>query len=156
MDKSDSVMAHSKAVAFDVDPASLISIRQAFPKWDIEDVEGRTATSFARDWNGRVADLLVVGARADEAEILELCRGLRKQVGWALTPLLVLVPAEHQALVREVLKAGANHCLVLPIHAKEVASMLVHALAGNHPGRHTMDLERAQIEDRWRDDGGQG
>jgi hypothetical protein len=37
-----------------------------------------------------------------------------------------------------------------------VASMLVHARAGNQPGRHTLDLERAQSEDRWRDDGGQG
>jgi hypothetical protein len=42
------------------------------------------------------------------------------------------------------------------IHAKDVASMLVHAQAGNQPGPHTLDLERAQAEDRWRDDGGQG
>jgi hypothetical protein len=45
---------------------------------------------------------------------------------------------------------------MLPINAKEVASMLVHARAGNQPGRHTDNLEGAQSEDRWRDDGGQG
>jgi len=46
--------------------------------------------------------------------------------------------------------------VTLPVHAKDVASMLVHAKAGNQQGRHTLDLERAQAEDRWRDDGGQG
>jgi hypothetical protein len=54
------------------------------------------------------------------------------------------------------LEAGADSCLVLPVHAKGVASMLVHARAGNQPGRHTLNLDQAQIEGRWRDDGGQG
>jgi len=45
---------------------------------------------------------------------------------------------------------------MLPINPKDVASMLVHAQEGNQPGRHTLDLEQAQTEDRWRDDGGQG
>jgi len=45
---------------------------------------------------------------------------------------------------------------MLPINTKDVASMLVHAQAGNQPGRHTLDLEKAQTEDRWRDDGGEG
>jgi len=45
---------------------------------------------------------------------------------------------------------------MLPIDAKEVASMLVRAQAGNQPGRHTLNLEKAQTEDRWRDDGGEG
>ena len=34
--------------------------------------------------------------------------------------------------------------------------MLAHAGAGNQPGRHTLSLDQVQIEDRWRDDGGQG
>jgi DNA-binding response OmpR family regulator len=99
---------------------------------------------------------LIVGARDDEAATLDLCRGLRKQAGRAVTPLLVLVRPAQQALVRNVLKAGADSCLVLPINAKEVASMLVRAQAGNQPGRHTLNLDKAQTEDRWRDDGGQG
>jgi hypothetical protein len=45
---------------------------------------------------------------------------------------------------------------MLPINAKDVASMLLHAQTGNQPGRHTLDLEHAQTEDRWRDDGGEG
>ena len=60
----------------------------------------------------------------------------------------------RKSIVRDVLKAGAHSCLMLPINAKDVASMLVHAQAGNQPGRHTRDLEKAQTEDRWRDDGG--
>jgi DNA-binding response OmpR family regulator len=145
-----------RAVAFDVDPASLLSLRKAFPKWEIEAVEGATAPSLTQDWNLGAADLLIIGARDDEAATLDLCRGLRKQAGRAVTPLLVLVrPAQH-ALVRNVLKAGADSCLVLPINAKEVASMLVRAQAGNQPGRHTLNLDKAQTEDRWRDDGGQG
>jgi hypothetical protein len=68
----------------------------------------------------------------------------------------VLVPSGQGPLVRAALEAGAHSCLLLPIYAKEVASMLVHARAGNQPGRHTLNLEGAQCEDRWRDDGGQG
>jgi DNA-binding response OmpR family regulator len=147
---------HSKAIAFDVDPASLLSLREAFPGWEIEAVQGASAASLTQEWDLGTADLLVVGARDDGAETLGLCRGLRSQAGRSLTPLLVLVPPAQPALVRGVLKAGANSCLVLPIHAKEVASMLVHAQAGNQPGRHTLNLDRAQCEDRWRDDGGQG
>jgi DNA-binding response OmpR family regulator len=145
-----------RAVALDVDPASLLSLRKAFPKWEIEAVEGATAPSLTQDWNLGAADLLIIGARDDEAATLDLCRGLRKQVGRTVTPLLVLVRPAQQALVRNVLKAGADSCLVLPINAKEVASMLVRAQAGNQPGRHTLNLDKAQTEDRWRDDGGQG
>jgi DNA-binding response OmpR family regulator len=154
--REKSMRNQPRAVAFDVDPASLLSLREAFPEWEIEAVEQAPAAALTQDWNLGAADLLIVGARNDEAATLDLCRGLRKQAGRAVTPLLVLVPPSQPALVRAVLKAGANNCLVLPIHAKEVASMLVRAQAGNQPGRHTLNLEKAQTEDRWRDDGGQG
>lgn len=146
----------SRAFAFDVDQASLLSLREAFPEWEIEVVEGATAFSLPQGRNLAAADLLIIGAREDQAETVALCRGLRQQAGRAVTPLIVLVSPAQAALVKDVLKAGANSCLVLPIHAKEVASMLAHARAGNQPGRHTLNLERAQTEDRWRDDGGQG
>jgi DNA-binding response OmpR family regulator len=140
------------AVAFDVDPASLLSLRAAFPEWQIEAIGGATAPSL----NLGAADFLIMGARDDEAATLDLCPGLRKQAGRAVTPLLVLVRPAQRALVRNVLKAGADSCLVLPIDTKEVPSMLVRAQAGNQPGRHTLNLQKAQTEDRWRDDGGQG
>jgi DNA-binding response OmpR family regulator len=154
--REKSMRNQPRAVAFDVDAASLLSLREALPEWEIEAVEGATAPSLTQDWNLRTADLLIVGARDDEAATLGLCRGLRKQAGRAVTPLLVLVRPAQPALVRELLKAGADNCLVLPIDAKEVASMLVRAQAGNQPGRHTLNLEKAQTEDSWRDDGGQG
>ena len=146
----------SKAIAFNVDPASLLSLQEAFPEWEIEAVQGATAASPTQDWSLGTADLLVVGTRDDVTETLGLCRCLRSQAGRAVTPLLVLVPPAKPALVRDALKAGANSCLVLPVHAKEVAGMLARVRQGNQPGRHTLDLDRAQIEDRWRDDGGQG
>jgi DNA-binding response OmpR family regulator len=145
-----------RAVVFDVDPASLLSLREALPEWEIEAVAGATAASLTQDWNLGATDLLIVGAHDDEAETLGLCRRLRKQAGRAVTPLLVLVPPAQPALVRDVLKAGANSCLILPIDAKEVTSMLMRAQVGNQPGRHTLNLDKAQIEDIWRDDGGQG
>jgi AmiR/NasT family two-component response regulator len=77
-------------------------------------------------------------------------------VGREVTPLLVLVRPEEPDLVTALLEAGANSCLVLPIHYKDMASMLARAHAGNQPGRQTLNLDRAQIEDSWRDDGGQG
>lgn len=169
-----------KAVAFDLDTASLNSIREGLPDWEIEVASGATAASLADEWDPGAADLLVVKARKDVAETLRLCRflafaggfstesreGMTEPVGprgGAQTqgrrpdaPLLVLVPPEQESLVRALLEAGADSCLVLPINAKEVASMLVRARQGNQPGRHTLDLECAQTEDRWRDDGGQG
>jgi hypothetical protein len=176
----------SKAIAFDLDQASLISLRKALPDSVIEVVNGATAASLTRDWNPGTVNLLVVKARKEVTETLELCRFLvscgvlakdalvatdsqeetpttlglhRRQRNLGRrphSPLLVLVPPSRKSIVRDVLKEGAYSCLMLPINAKDVASMLVHAQAGNQPGRHTLDLERAQTEDRWRDDGGQG
>ncbi len=146
----------SRAIAFDVDEASLLTLREAFPGWEIEAVEGATAASLPPGGAIGAADLLIIGAHEDHANTVALCQGLRQQAGRAVIPLIVLVPPAQAALVNDVLKAGANSCLVLPIHAKEVASMLMRARGGNQPGRHTRNLERAQTEDRWRDDGGQG
>jgi DNA-binding NarL/FixJ family response regulator len=178
--------SQSKVIAFDVDQASLITLRKALPDSVIEVVNGATAASLTRDWNPGTVDLLVVNARTEVAETLELCRFLvscgvlardapvvtdsqeelpktlglhrrrRNVARRPHSPLLVLVPPSRKDIVTDVLKAGAHSCLLLPINAKDVASMLLHAQAGNQPGRHTLDLERAQTEDRWRDDGGQG
>jgi hypothetical protein len=172
--------ASGRAVAFDLDAASLLSLREALPGWEIEVVNGATAASLPRDWNPGEVNLLVVGVRANVTETLGLCRFLafctsyardsrqevaetlgphrngQNQERWAGAPLLVLVPAGQEAIVGAALEAGAHSGLMLPIHAKEVASMLVHARADNQPGRHTLNLEGTQSEDRWRDDGGQG
>ena len=176
----------SKVIAFDVDQASVISLQKALPDFVIEVISGATAASLTRDWNPGTVDLVVVKARKDVAETLELCRFLvscgvlgkdapvvtdseeetpktlglhrrRRHVARRPhSPLLVLVVPSRKSVVKDLLKAGAHSCLTLPINAKDVASMLIHAQAGNQPGRHTLDLERAQTEDRWRDDGGQG
>jgi DNA-binding response OmpR family regulator len=144
-----------KAIAFDVDPDSLVILRQALPGWEVEAIDGATTGSLTRDWNPGAADLLVVGAHGPMAQTLGLCRGLRGQAGRAQTPLLVLVPPTRQALVRAALAAGAHSCLVLPVHAKDLVTRVARARAGNRPGRHTLDLDRAQREDPWRDDGGE-
>jgi DNA-binding response OmpR family regulator len=144
-----------RAVAFDLDAASLVSLREALPEWEIDVVKGSKAASLDHDWNPSAADLLVVGARDKMAETLGLCRGLRSQVGRAKTPLLALLSPAQEALVRVVLEAGANSCLILPVHAKDLVSTFTRALAGNQPGRHTLGLDRAQHQDQWRDDGGE-
>ena len=145
-----------KAMAFDVDSDSLVSLRQAFPGWDVEALNGATTDSLARDWNPAAVDLLVLGVRDQVERTLGLCRGPRSQAGRAHILLVVLVPPEQEALVRAALEAGAHSCLVLPVHAKELANTVARARAGNRPGRHTLDLHKAQREDPWRDDGGQG
>jgi DNA-binding response OmpR family regulator len=144
-----------KAIAFDVDAASLASLRQAFPDWQVETMNGATPESLARDWDPGTASLLVIGSREEVAETLGLCRGLRSQVGRGRTPLLVLVQPTQEALVRAALDANADSCLVLPVHPKELVTMVSRALAGNQPGRHTLGLDKAQREDRWRDEGGE-
>lgn len=145
-----------RVVTFDVDAESLNTLRAALPEWAIEPTHGATDASLLHDWNPATVGLLVVGARTNRAETLSLCRGLRSQAGRAVTPLLVLVPPGQPDLVTAVLAAGADGCLVLPVHAKELASMVARAEQGNQPGRHTLDLSRAQREDPWRDHGGQG
>ena len=149
------MMARAKLLAFDVDAASLSALREALPGWDIEGTDGATAGSLDHDRSPGPAELLVVGDHEDMARTLGLCRGLRSQVGRAETPLLVLVPPAREALVRAMLAAGADSCLVLPVHPKEVASMVARARAGNQPGRHTLDLDRAQRENPWQDEGGE-
>jgi hypothetical protein len=170
----------SKAIAFDVDPVSLLSLREALPGWEFELINGATVASLNHDWNAAAANLLVVMAREPVVEKLGLCRFLvfcgvlstepRKEVAETLgmhrgrqgqgrrgdAPLLVLVPSGQEPLVRAVLDAGADCCLVLPVHAKEVTSMLAHVRHGNQPGLHTLSLDQPQHEDIWRDDGGQG
>jgi hypothetical protein len=169
-----------KAIAFDLDRASLLSLREALPGWEIEALTGTTAISLHHDWNPGEVDLLVVQARAELASTLALCRvlgrrgvfsmnsgeeaadilgprgSLQTQAQRAHAPLLVLLTPGQESCIKAVLEAGAHSCLMLPINAKEVASMLVHARAGNQPGRHTLNLERAQSEDGSRDDGGEG
>lgn len=142
--------------AFDVDAASLNTLQQAFSSWTVEAVPQAKAGLLRQEWSLGEADLLVVGIQASIAEAARVCRSLRKQARWKLTPLLVLVPQVHSKLVTDVLEAGANSCLVLPIDAREVVNMVRHVHAGNQPGRHTLDLDQAQVEDQWRDDGGQG
>jgi DNA-binding response OmpR family regulator len=144
-----------KAIGFDVDSDSLISLYQAFPEWQIEVLNGATVTSLDKDWNPGEAELLIVGARAQVAEALGLCRGLRSQAGRALTPLLVLVQSAQGPLVRAALEAGANSCLVLPVQAADLAGVVTRARAGNRPGRHTGILDKAQSAGPWRDEGGE-
>jgi hypothetical protein len=71
-------------------------------------------------------------------------KGLPRPVPGGEAPLLVLVPPEQQTLVGPALEAGARCCLILSIHPKEVSCTLAHARAGNHPGRHALDLGRAE------------
>ena len=144
-----------RVVAFDVDRISLACLRQAFPGWQIDAVSGATLASLDKDWNPETASLLVIGTREETAETLGLCRALRSQVGRLHTPLLVLVQPAQEALVRAVLEASAHSCLVLPIHPKELVTMVQRALVGNQPGRHTLDLDQPQRDDRWQDDGGE-
>ncbi len=167
-------------LAFDVDPASLASLRKGLPGWKVEELNGATATSLAGDWDPGAADLFVVGFRGNGTDTLGLCRFLAFCAGYSkesrqkteeallMSPtgqnqgkgadasVLVLVPPGQENFIEAALTAGAHSCLMLPIHAQDVASMLVHAQTGNQPGRHTLNLEQAQNEDRWRDDGGQG
>ena len=145
-----------KIIAFDVDPASLESLRQAFPQWQVEALNGATIASLARQWDPGRASLLVIGAREEASQTLGLCRELRSQAGRTRTPMLVLVRSAQEPLVRAALDASADSCLVLPVHAKELVTMVGRAMAGNRPGRHTLDLDQPQREDRWRDAGGEG
>ena len=144
-----------KAITLDVDPDSLALLRAVLREWDLEATDGATAGSLQRDRKPGVADLLVVGARSRPWETLGLCRGLRGQAGRAVTPLLVLVPAGQEALVKAVLAAGADHCLVLPVRARDLAGVAAGARAGCRDRRLALDLGQDRSESAWQDDGGE-
>lgn len=99
-----------KALAFELDPESLVNLRQAFPGWDIEVINGAVSVSISYNRDLETAALLVLG------------------------------------ICDEALAAGAEGGLVLPVHAKELVSMVERVRAGNRPGRHTLGLNRAQSE----------
>jgi len=169
----------SRAVAFDVDAASLASLRDALPEWEIVVVNGATPASLSGHWDPSSAGLLVVGTQGNAVDTLGLCRLLSFCTSYSPearsegvetlaceqsnptskavrnAPLVVLVPPGQETLVGAALEAGACSCLMLPIHAKQVTSMLAQARAGNRPGRHTLGLERAQQDDPWQEDGGE-
>jgi DNA-binding response OmpR family regulator len=142
-----------KAVAFDLDAASLASLRQAFPGWKIEPVEGADPGSLERDWDPGAAALLVVGPHDRPADTLGLCRGLRSQAGRAHTPLLVLAPPAQEALLRAALEVGPDSCLVLPVHVRDLIRRVARLQAAQAAGRHA--LGQAREGDPWRDDGGE-
>jgi FKBP-type peptidyl-prolyl cis-trans isomerase 2 len=122
------------AAAFDVDAASLASLQQALPGWQVDPIDGATTDALERDWRPPLASLLIVTIQEDVSDALALCRGLRSQVGRAATPLLALVPPDRPELINAALAAGATSCLVLPIHAQEVAHMLSQATQDRQPG----------------------
>ncbi len=169
-----------RAIAFDVDVASAACLRAALPAWQIDTVYGATVASLPCDWDPGPVDLLVVGAREDVAVTWGLCRFLvqstsavsepqqvaaetkglpRNRLDAARrtkVPLLVLLRPGQEFLVEAGFEAGAHSCLILPLNAQGVAGAVAHAQAGNQPGRHALNLDRAQTEDWWRDDGVQG
>src|SRR5205823_13336483 len=71
----------SKVIAFDVDQASLTSLRKGLPGSLIEEVNGATAASLTRDWNPGTVDLVVVKAREQVAERSEE-RRVGKECRW--------------------------------------------------------------------------
>jgi DNA-binding response OmpR family regulator len=143
------------AIAVGVDRDSLLSARQAFPSWQIEVVDVASSVALTGERDPGAAGLLLVGA-IDQEGTVALCRGLRNRLGRARATLLVLVTPGREGLVRAALEAGADSCLLVPVHPKELISRLARAQQGNQPGRHTLDLDRAQREDKWRDEGGEG
>ena len=178
-DKNRQGTGRPRAVAFDVDATSLVSLRDALLGWEIVALNGATAATLAGQWDSAAADLLVVGTRGNATETLALCRLLSfctsyfteartegmqslaaeqnppRTAAARNAPLLVLVPPGQETLVGAALEAGACGCLMMPFHAKEVTSMLAHAWAGNQPGRHTRVLNRPQEVDPWQEDGGE-
>jgi len=166
----DGLASQARAVVFDLDPVSLVSLREALPDWEIQSIQGATVTSLVHAWNPGAADLLVVGVRDNPTDTLGLCRFLAYCTSFSTdsrpedtktavprtdAALLVLVLPGQEALVQAALEAGADSCLLLPIHPKEVATMLAHARAGHRPGQHALNLNRASGEDCWRDCGGE-
>ncbi len=149
-------MSHQlRALALNVDAESLASLKDALPGWAVETAVKSLRPGDALPDRGPI-DLLVVGVQDDTGSVTEVCRSLRRSPSVEGVPLVVLVKSAQDGLVTEVLDAGADRCLVVPIDPKQIVDALATARNGNRPGRHTLGLAQAQQGDPWRDDGGQG
>src|SRR5687768_4979779 len=65
-----------RAIAFDVDAASLTSLQEALPGWSVEIVIGGIINCVSRDWSPDSAALFVIGVHNNVTETLGLCRFL--------------------------------------------------------------------------------
>jgi hypothetical protein len=165
------IALQTSVCAFDVDAANLACLEEALPGWEIRVFNGMTAASLRRRWDLDGASLLIVAIRGDGRESLELCRvlapgrplvaqGLRKGLADS-TPakkamLFVLLPPEQEDLVWAMQDAGADRCLFLPLDANEVTDILYAVRSRDPDAQFLRDRQKAQREDRWRDDGGPG
>jgi hypothetical protein len=140
-------VASGRAFAFDVDAASLGSLREALPGWEFEAVNGATAASLGCDWGTQLVGLLVVGLREKVAGSLGPCRFLAHRVSSAGYPrpgkagagkgrpgplLIVLTPSGQESLLEGL--ECSHRCLGLPLQPTEVARLLGHATAGDGTG----------------------
>ena len=75
-----------QAIAFDVDRDSLVSLRRAFPDWEIRVMDGATTGSLTRDWNPGRADLLraLIGRVRNAEPVAADDRTIRSQILAAL------------------------------------------------------------------------
>jgi DNA-binding response OmpR family regulator len=145
-----------QAVAYELDCESLSCLRDALPGWQIQVVRGAVPRPTEKDWIPGEAGLVVLGTNVPLSETLGICRALRSRVGWGTVPLLALVPPQQAARVRTMLEAGADSCLVLPVHPKEIKKMVSDTGRGTHPGQHTLNLHQPCRTDENRDEGGEG
>lgn len=144
------------AVTYHLDQESVICLQEALPGWQIQIMDNAAPRAAKRDWIPGTAGLVVLGTNAPQSETLGLCRALRSQVDCQAIPLLALVPPHKADLVRAILEAGADNCLVLPVHPKEIMKVVWEKGRANHSGRHTLNLNQPQHGDENRDDGGEG
>lgn len=160
-----------KARVFDVDPESMNSIEEALPGWEIDILYGATVGSLPSNWDPGAVDLLIVGPRENVSESLGLVRflsycapfsrefhrdgigslGLRRGPTNPMRQpdalLLVLVPPAREDAIGAALRAGAHHCLVLPITAQDVARAVMPARVGHPPHRNAQHAYQAATED---------
>jgi peptidylprolyl isomerase len=167
-----------RVIVFDPDAPSLAALYDALVGWRVDVVYGATADTLPCDWDPGDARLLIVGVSANMTDTLDLCRFLafcaalpqgsgsataqaadgdgRGVVRRDGVPLVVLMPHHAGTMVSAALEAGADGCLMLPLRAEDVRAVVGHGRTDTRQGRHTLNLDRAEREDRWSDEGGQG
>lgn len=88
----------------------------------------------------RVFDLYVVGTQLPDIGSEQLVLWLRSTVGEHI-PMMALIPPEQDALVVQLLSAGADGCAASPVRGRElgarVGALLRRAYQGRKPGPRT-------------------
>ncbi|MCE5217798.1 diguanylate cyclase, partial [bacterium] len=112
-----------KALVAERDTSCREGISDALRRWDWEVVSTPLAPAVLQTGLEGV-DVAIVGSQKREEGPVSVCRQVRELAGASPLYLIALVTSAHEAALREVVDAGADDCLLMPLQPGEIWTRL--------------------------------